>query len=81
MPDCTLNYSIVSKIENGTTIYGIEVTKTCCGHIERSCVSDITSKRDEIMLLFEKVRLGNVTPVALFDIAEDFITEKALTLF
>ncbi len=79
MPDCTLNYSIVSSVENGVTKYGIEIIKNCCGHVERSCISDITSNHEEIMFLFEKVRRGSVTPVALFDVAQDFITEKSLT--
>lgn len=77
--DCNLRYSILidkpdlSELDTDRdiTMYGILVEKECRGEISGASVHNITSKREYISELLEKLVRASVTLVSLKYVIED----------
>ena len=60
---------IFETVEEGFARYGIRV----CWRGETAEAADITTKREEALALLRLLRRGNVTPIALRDVVEDWL--------
>lgn len=69
-----LSYEITVTVHDGMDFYGIRITSTDeNGLTEAKSANDITSDKDKIEALVKLMYLGNVTPVTLEDIVNDFM--------
>jgi hypothetical protein len=63
----------------GATVYGIVAEAEIDGKIVDKCaIEDVSSNKDEVLRLIEKLARNTVTPVTLADVVEDFITGGVL---
>ena len=61
--------------ESGEICFGIEISESSGG--ASSCIKNITSKREKVKGLIEKLADGTVTPVTLYDIVYDWVCFEA----
>lgn len=77
----TLFYYLLSKkaekIEDGiSTVYGVEVTKYKDGiFLEGNKIDGISCNKEEVLKFIMDIANGNVTPVVLTELADDFISQ------
>lgn len=70
---CTLRYGLLAQRIEGRTLYGVVVSNDSTG--EQEMVPDVALHQVDGETLVNRITAGGVTPVALRDVVEDFLTE------
>lgn len=69
----TLRYELLAETKEGMTQYGAAVTNE--NTEERTRVMELTADRGRAAEFFGRISRGNVTPMTMREVAEDFVAE------
>ena len=79
-PGLKLRYRLTEEMFNGEEgnipTYGVAVTFIRGDRKERAEVGRISTSREEVAALLERLKKGKARPVSLRDIVEDFLFER-----
>lgn len=82
MEDIRLTYEIIETPitpavaelgEGRLSTYGVSVTKFCAGQTESETIPDISTDIRVVQRLVASLQRGKVTPIALYDVVDDFM--------
>lgn len=68
---CTLDYTLLAQMQGAAARFGVSVKNEQTG--ETAEVMDVTGDRQQAVAFFKSVVRGQVTPVTLREVAEDFV--------
>lgn len=68
-----LEYYLLTDFTGVPECFGVSVTKTGEGCYECEAIYDLTSIRAQALRFLDMIGRGKVTPVSLFDVADNFL--------
>ena len=65
-----------SEADQGTPYYGVKISKYLGDTVEADEVPGISSSRDSVVSILEKLHRFEVTPISMIEIVDELVTQE-----